>query len=180
MRFKDAYENPMVVFCKIRRPSETKCTYNLAFFLGPGLPRGFGSPSGPNDGPAARFTPFFLGISDGGGMSDAFGVPAATGVLELDSDGLSPLGLMAAAGAAGWLGGAIVGTSFDGDSSLTRGTSINLCRILGDTFNLIIIEPFDDFRRTAEGVEVLVIEAIVMLMGEGWMVWFGRKDSCRV
>jgi len=143
------------------------------------LPRGFGSPSGPNAGPAALFTPFFLGISVGGGISDEFGVPAATGVFELDSDGLSPLELMAA-GASGWLGGAIAGTSFDGDSSLTRGTSINLCKVLGDTFNLMIIEPFDDFRRTAEGVEVLVIEAIVMLMEEGWMVWFGRKDSCRV
>jgi hypothetical protein len=41
---------------------------------------------------------------------------------------------------------------------------MNLCRFLGGTLNLIIIEPFEDFRRTAEGVEVLFIEAIVMLM----------------
>jgi len=71
------------------------CTYNLAFFLGPGLPRGLGSPSGPNTGPALLFIPFFLTPSVGGGIDDGkgTGVPAAAGVLVFDSEGLSPLEL---------------------------------------------------------------------------------------
>lgn len=73
------------------------CAYNLAFFFGPGLPRGFGNPSGPSAGPAALLTPFFLTISVGGGIDEGPGVEAATGVLVVESGTLSPVGLVVVA-----------------------------------------------------------------------------------
>ena len=122
-------------------------TYNLAFFLGPGLPLGFGRPSGVNAGPTLRFTPLFLGPSVGGGIDDVgTGVPLATGVFDDDSGGLSPLEL----GATGRVFEVDDEESFDGDSSLTAGFSSNLWRILGDSFSLAIKDTLDDFRRAAE------------------------------
>ena len=60
-------------------------TYNLAFFLGPGFPRGFGRPSGVNATPELLLTPFFLGPSVGGGIDDVgAGVPLAAGVLDAE------------------------------------------------------------------------------------------------
>jgi hypothetical protein len=60
-------------------------TYNLAFFLGPGLPRGLGRPSGVNATPELLLGPFFLGPSAGGGIDDVgTGVPLAVGVLDAE------------------------------------------------------------------------------------------------
>jgi len=93
---------------------------NLAFFLGPGLPRGFGRPSGVN-ATAPLFVPFFLGPSVGGGIDTlGMGVPLATGVFDADGSGLSPFELAVT--------GRVVEVadddSFDGDSSLTTGFSL--------------------------------------------------------
>lgn len=106
--------------------SKSMCsTYNLAFFLGPGLPLGFGRPSGVSATPELLFTPFFLGPSVGGGIDEVgTGVPLATGVLDVESGGLSPFELVAT--------GRVFEVvdadedSFEGDSSLTTGFSSNL------------------------------------------------------
>lgn len=98
-------------------------TYNLAFFLGPGLPLGFGRPSGVNATPELLFTPFFLGPSVGGGIDDVgTGVPLATGVFDVDSGRLSPFELVAI----GRVFEVVDEDSFEGDSSLTTGFSSNL------------------------------------------------------
>jgi hypothetical protein len=163
---------------------EGNATYSLAFFLGPGFPLGFGRPSGVNTGPALLFTPFFFGPSVGGGIDDVgTGVPLATGVFELDSGGLSPFEL----GATGRVFEAVDEDSFEGDSSLTTGFSANLSRTLGDKFNVMINDVFDDFRRAAETVWGFVTEDIaiaVMLMmkvcEEGWrfsVAGFGKMAS---
>jgi hypothetical protein len=97
-------------------------TYNLGLFLGPGLPRGFGRPSGVNAGPALLFTPFFLGPSVGGGIDNVgTGVPLATGVFDADSGGLSPFELAAT----GRVFEVVDEESFEGDSSLMTGFSAN-------------------------------------------------------
>lgn len=98
-------------------------TYNLAFFLGPGLPRGFGRPSGVNVTPTLLFVPFFLGPSAGGGIDDVgTGVPLATGVFDVDGGGISPFELAAT----GRVFEVADDESFEGDSSLTTGLSANL------------------------------------------------------
>jgi hypothetical protein len=123
-----------------------------------------GSPSGPNTGPALLFTPFFFIPSVGGGIDEGTGVPAAAGVLAFDSDGLSPFELGAMS-----CGFEIVDDdSFEGDSSLTVAAGSNLCRALGDTLKVMIMLPFEDFRRPTEAVAGLLDEAIVELMGEMW------------
>lgn len=152
---------------------------SLAFFLGPGLPLGFGCPSGINAGPALLFTPFFLGPSVGGGIDDVgTGVPLATGVFDVDSGGLSLFELVAT----GRVFEMVDEESFEGDSSLTAGFSSNLGRCLDDTFNLTIkVGLLDDFLRAAEA-GVLVMEAIVddvMKMGRKLCVGerIGLRDA---
>ena len=154
--------------------SRSGCTYNLAFFLGPGLPRGLGSPSGPNTGPALLFTPFFLTPSVGGGIDEGkgTGVPAAAGVLAFDSEGLSPFEL----GATGCGFEMVDDDSFEGDSSLTGAAGSNLCRALGDTFNVTIMLPFEDFRRATVAIAGLLDEAIVELMVDMWVRWRRRRN----
>ncbi len=129
------------------------CTYNLAFFLGPGFPLGLGNPSGPSCGPAHLFTPFFLTPSVGGSISDGTGVPFGTGVLGEDSVGaFSPFELEVVAG----IGFERVDDeSFDGDSSLT--TSLTSCLTgpagsnrwssFDDSFKETMRVLLDDFRR---------------------------------
>lgn len=145
------------------------CTYNLAFFLGPGLPLGLGSPSGPKTGPALLFTPFFLTPSVGGGIDEGkgTGVPEAAGVLAFDSDGLSPFEL----GTTGCGFETVDDDSFDGDSSLTGAAGSNLCRSLGDSLNVMTMLPFEDFRRAMVAVAGLLDEAIVELMSRGGSRW---------
>jgi hypothetical protein len=140
------------------------------------LPLGFGSPSGPNAGPALLFTPFFLTPSVGGGIDEGTGVPVAAGVLAFDSDGLSPFELGAMGG-----GFEIVDDdSFEGDSSLASVTGSNLCRALGDSLNMNIKLPLEDFRRLAEVIAGLLDEAIVELMVEMWFEMGGwRKEGGR-
>jgi hypothetical protein len=141
-------------------------TYNRAFFFGPGLPLGLGAPSGPNATPELLLTPFFLIPSVGGGISEGTGVPLATGVLEVDSGGLSPFELAAT--------GSVFEVdddeeSFEGDSSLIcssltwTGATSKLCRALGDNFKVMIMLALDDFRRAPEAVDGLLEEAIVEL-----------------
>lgn len=157
------------------------CTYNLAFFFGPGLPLGFGSPSGPSAGPDL-FTPFFLTTSVGGGIEDGTGVPTATGVLVVDSGGLSPFEL----GATGSVFETVDEDSFDGDSSLTTfssltGATANFWSCWGDIFSVTIMLTFDDFRRTpAAAAGDLLGGAIAMCIGgcdEEVGGWRGRRVS---
>jgi hypothetical protein len=143
-------------------------TYNLAFFLGPGFPLGFGSPSGPNETPEALFIPFFLIPSVGGGINDGTGVPFGMGVVVVV--------VVLSTGFSADVLGAVVGIvlesvedeSFEGVSSLTSCASCcagaaasNLCRALDDSCNVMIIAPFDDFRRAVEGIAGLLDGAIV-------------------
>lgn len=65
----------------------TERTYSLGFFLGPGFPRGLGTPS---IVAADLFAPFFR-PSVGGAIDAGTGVPSATGVAALESEALSPL-----------------------------------------------------------------------------------------
>jgi hypothetical protein len=138
-------------------------TYNLAFFLGPGLPLTLGGASGPRATPELLLTPFFLTPSVGGGIDDGPGVPTGAGVLEFDSDGLSPFELVATGG-----GMAVADAeSFDGDSSLIGGgVDSKVCNALGDSFKVMIMLAFEDFRRAVGVVAGLVDEAIVGLLIE--------------
>jgi hypothetical protein len=70
---------------KKRRGREV--THNLGFFLGPGLPRGLGTPSSVA---ADLLAPFFR-PSTGGAIDGGAGVPSAAGVAALESEALSPL-----------------------------------------------------------------------------------------
>lgn len=105
-------------------------TYNLGFFLGPGLPRILGSiPFAPA---AFRFTPFFLEPSVGGPME------AGAGVLGFDSEALSPFDTAAGVSVKGRVVEA-AGDSLEslaaGDSSLTEAASMIFRRLSGDTFS---------------------------------------------
>lgn len=172
-------------------------TYNLAFFFGPGFPRGLGSPSGPNATPELRFTPFFFGPSSGGGISEGTGVPLGIGVLVADSTGLS-VDVMGAA--MGIVLERVEVESFDGESSLISLTSClmgaagsRLCKNLGDSLKVRIFcsLPFDDFRRAVEAVVGLLDGAIRKVDGCFWwmevmkeegdrvgMKWFRRQQVC--
>ena len=111
--------------------------------------------------PELLLTPFFLTPSVGGGIDEGTGVPLATGVLEVESRAFSPFELVATAS----VFEAVDDESFDGDSSLTGATTSNLRKALGDNFKVIIMFPFDDFRRGPKPVDGLADEAIV-----GWMM----------
>lgn len=122
---------------------ETLGSYNLAFFFGPGLPLTLGGASGPSAA-AVLLPPFFLTVSVGGGINEGPGVPIGAGVLELDSDGLSPFELVATGGAAGV---AVVGEGFflTGVASSLAGIGAgdgvggeNRCKALGDSFRVTI------------------------------------------
>jgi hypothetical protein len=70
--------------------------------------------------------------------------------------------------------------SFEGDSSFTSAAGSNLCRALGDNLNVMIMLPFEDFRRPTEAVAGLLDEAIVELVVEmcfdgGWKRWPKKK-----
>jgi len=77
-------------------------------------------------------------------------------VLECDTDGLSPFELAAT----GRVFEIVDAESFDGDSSLIGDTAY-LCRALGESFNVMIRFPLDDFRRAPDAVEGLFEEAIM-------------------
>ena len=141
-------------------------TYNLAFFLGPGLPLTFGGASGPSTA-AVLLPPFFLTMSAGGGINDGLGVPTVAGVLGVDSDGLSPLELVATGGADVVVMGA---DSFDGVSSSLVGvaTGSNFLNDSGDNLRmttLLLVGFEDDFRRLGGTAAAFEVEAIVILMG---------------
>jgi hypothetical protein len=93
-------------------------------------------------------------------MDDGTGVPLAAGVLEVDSDLLSPFELAAI----GRVFEVADEESFEGDSSLT-GAAANFPNASGDSFSLTIMELFDDFRRAIAGVAGagLFAEAIVRI-----------------
>ncbi len=87
-------------------------------------------------------------------------------MLGVDSVGFSSFELATAMGT-GWK--RVDDDSFDGDSSLTTclgsastgAAGSNLCSTLGDTFRVMIMLAFDDFRRAFEAVGVLLDEAIM-------------------
>lgn len=87
------------------------------------------------------------------------GVPLGTGVFEFDSDGMSPLELVAT----GKLFDVVEDESF-GDSSLITGDTTNCCKSLGDSFNVTTRLPFDDFRRAPETAGILFADTIVEAM----------------
>lgn len=122
------------------------------------LTLGIGSPSGPNATVELRFTPFFFTPSVGGGIDDGTGVPLATGVLDVESNRLSPFELEAT----GSVFEVVDEESFKGDPSLP-GTTAYFFKASGGKFNLIIKEFFVDFRRAVVGVaeEDLIAETIM-------------------
>jgi len=149
-------------------------TYNLAFFLGPGLPLTFGAPSGPRATPELLFTPFFFGPSVGGGIDDGAGVLPAAGVFEVDSDGLSPFELSAT----GRVFDVVDEESFNGDSSLMATSEGNFANALGESFKVTINEAFDDLRRAVGVVVGLFVDAIVRIVMRGMRVRkFGRLPA---
>lgn len=78
---------------KLDDSEKVQCTYNLAFFFGPGLPLALGVVSDPKAAVELLLTPaFFLIASVGGGIDDETGVsvPFGTGVFGSDSTGASP------------------------------------------------------------------------------------------
>ena len=133
-------------------PSWVSLTYNLGFFLGPGLPRILGSmPFAPA---ALRFTPFFLEPSAGGPME------AGAGVLGFDSEALSPFDTAAGASVEGRAAGA-AGDSLEslaaGDSSLTEAESMIFRRLSGDTLSTTSEDLPPDLRLSLSlaGVDML-------------------------
>lgn len=101
-------------------------------------------------------------------------MPLATGVSDVDSVGLSPFELTAI----GCVFEMVDDESLDGDSSLTGAGGANFCRLVGDSFRVMIILPFEDFRR-APGAEAgfAEVEAIVELGGEGGCEGWKRKQE---
>lgn len=82
---------PSLAHAIIALQPKSSCTYSLGFFLGPGLPRGLGTPSAVTLAAAAeRLTPFFLVLS--GGAMEGAGVPSPAGVAALESDAGSVFG----------------------------------------------------------------------------------------
>lgn len=152
-------------------------TYNLAFFFGPGLPLGFGNPSGPSATVALLFTAFFFGPSVGGGISVDGRASMATGVLAFGSDLLSPFELTA---------GIVLefeddGDSF-GDSSLTTtgAGGWNFCKDLGDSLRVTIKLCLVDFLRGADVVVDLFVEAMmVVVLVLVRSCCCGRRDGVR-
>lgn len=82
----------------------------------------------------------------------------ATGVLEADSDGLSPCELAATGMVFDVVGDA---DSFEGDSSLTGESEPNLARLWGDSFKVTMSGVLEDFRRTAEAVAGCLADAMM-------------------
>jgi hypothetical protein len=124
-------------------------TYNLAFFLGPGLPLTLGGASGPRATAEVLLTPFFFTPSDGGSIDEA-GVPVAAGVLAAESDGRSPCDEPAATGPA-LLEAAGDEASFTGDSSFfTSRSEGKRARILGGSLRVTSNGLLEDFRRMDE------------------------------
>lgn len=109
-------------------------TYKRGFFLGPGLPRGFGMPSfEPLAAGADRLTPFFF--SAGGAMDDGPGVPSCAGVAALESEAVSPL-----------FGVASRMPDVDGDASgLLSGEGVSF---------LATVEPMSSRRRSGATVKL--------------------------
>lgn len=97
----------------------------------------------------------------GGGIDEGAGVPFVAGVVETGRARVSPLKLVGA----GSTLGITADDSFDGESSLIwTGTTSNLWRSADGSLRVMIILPFEDFRRAPEVEVVLFDEAIVRLM----------------
>lgn len=151
-------------------PEGARVTYNLGFFLGPGLPLIFGS-AAPAPG-ALLFTPFFLDPSVGGPMGSCEGVPLAAGVPGFDSEAsLSALSVLDTAATVSV--GKVVdvaGDSLAGDSSLTDDGSTIFLSLMGDTFNVARMEGLPpDFLRSLSfaGAAVVFVE-VGMLVVWSW------------
>ena len=109
-------------------------TYSLAFFLGPGLPRGLGSPLGVAVPGAPRFTPLFLGPSAGGPIEAPCGAGVSgAGVLGVESEAFS-LEFGAAGRVFEVAGDSLL--SLTGDSSLTDSGSTMRRSFSGDSFKI--------------------------------------------
>lgn len=150
-------------------------TYNLAFFLGPGLPLTLGGALGSRAAVEVLLTPLFLMTSVGGGIDEALGVPTGAGVLEFDSDGLSPFELVAPCDGSA----AVAAVSFGGVSSLISvGTGPKGRKASGDSFMVTSRLGFDDFRRAVGVIAVLVDAAIVRLWMGGEAATGRRLSFC--
>ena len=165
---------------KLGKRREQEVTYSFCFFLGPGLPLIFGSPT-PFVAPAALLAPFFFGPSVGGPMGCGAGVPPAAGVAGFESDTFSPL----EAGAAGSvtdvageslasLGGGVSSFTTDAGSRIGRSLSagnlsvsvrLGLEGLVPRTKSWLLVLAPADLRRS------LAAEA---LLAEGAM-WKGQK-----
>lgn len=124
-------------------------TYRRGFFLGPGFPRGLGTPSIVPLAPGAdRLTPFFFGPSVGGPIAEGAGVPSAgvasgAGVAALESEALSPFVLLAGgcepeADTASVGESALAFMSLEGDSSLIESGASRARSLSGDTLRVTI------------------------------------------
>jgi hypothetical protein len=132
-------------------------THSLAFFLGPGFPLTLGTPSGSKATAELLLPPFFLTTSVGGGIDEGAGVPVAAGVLDADPTKFSPFKV------AGTGKGVMEEASLIGDSSLMSDAGPDFASSLDDSFNTMINDAFDDFRRAVEAVDGCFVEAIVEL-----------------
>lgn len=137
-------------------------SYSLGFFLGPGLPLCLGVPSVPSALAAERLTPFFLGASVGGPITDVAGVPSGCGVAALESGAFSPLPLDAGADSvAAESGDALTsGVSCAGVSSFTASVWSSRRSWSGLTLRVTImlgLLPAPDFRRGSFGLLSLII-----------------------
>lgn len=93
------------------------------------------------------------------------------GVFDMDSVGLSPLELTAI----GCVFEMVDDESLDGDSSLTREAGANFCNSWGDSFKVMIVVAFEDFRRApGAALGLAVVEAIVEW---GWFVMVDGKEE---
>ena len=59
---------------------------------------------------------------------------------------------------------------------MTTAAGSNLSRALGEIFNVMIMLPFEDFRRATLAIVGLLDEAIVELMVDMWVRWRRRRN----
>lgn len=133
-------------------------TYSFTLFFGPGLPLGFNNPSAAAELLLTPVFAAFLTPSVGGGMAVEVSGPLGAGVLEFDSEALSPGEDVVA----GNVFDVVDDGAFDSGSSLMIGTGAKRTRLLAESFRVMIrlLGLFFGFVAAPEAGDGLLFEPI--------------------